>query len=138
MMVRLLAYCLNFDEQLEFCKGLSDTEEPDLWARALTGEIDLWIEVGEPAADRIKKSSRQARKTIVYCFNTKSSTWWQLESPKIAKLPATIIQFSWPEVKKLASLVERTMDISVTVTGDSIYVATARGEVDLSLTTLQE
>ncbi|MFT4887745.1 MAG: hypothetical protein ACJA2D_001438 [Pseudohongiellaceae bacterium] len=138
MMVRLLAYCLNYDEQLEFCKGLSDTEEPDLWARALTGETDLWIEVGEPAADRVKKVSRQAKKTIVYCFNTKSATWWQLESSKLAKLSATIIQFSWPEMKKLASLIERTMDISVTITGDSVYVAAARGEVELSLTTLQQ
>jgi uncharacterized protein YaeQ len=138
MMVRLLAYCLNYDEQLEFCKGLSDTEEPDLWARALTGELDLWIEAGEPGADRVKKVSRQAKKTIVYCFNTKSATWWQLESPKLAKLSATIIQFSWPEIQKLADLIERTMDISVTITGNSVYVAAARGEVELCLTTLQE
>ena len=46
MMVRLLVYCLNVEEGFEFTRGLSDTNEPDLWDRSLDGRILKWIEVG--------------------------------------------------------------------------------------------
>jgi uncharacterized protein YaeQ len=48
MMVRLLAFALNAHEHLAFGKGLSDTDEPDLWQKDLTGAIEHWIEVGQP------------------------------------------------------------------------------------------
>ena len=35
MAVRVMAFCLNVREQLVFSKGLSDTEEPDIWAHSL-------------------------------------------------------------------------------------------------------
>jgi len=57
MMARVLAYCLNADDGLEFSKGLSDNEQPDLWRRSLDGRILDWIEVGEPSADRLRKAS---------------------------------------------------------------------------------
>ena len=40
MMVRLFAFMLLADERLEFGKGLSTDEEPDLWLKDLTGAID--------------------------------------------------------------------------------------------------
>ena len=39
MMVRLLAFALHADEALEFGRGLSAENEPDLWSRDLTGAI---------------------------------------------------------------------------------------------------
>lgn len=33
MMVRLVAFALHASEELAFTKGLSDTDEPDLWER---------------------------------------------------------------------------------------------------------
>ena len=61
MMVRLLAYCLNLSEGLEFTTGLSNTEEPDLLQRSLDGITLKWIEVGEPSAERIRKASTIAK-----------------------------------------------------------------------------
>ena len=48
MMVRLVAFALHASEELAFTKGLSDTDEPDLWEKDLTGAVKLWIEVGQP------------------------------------------------------------------------------------------
>ena len=48
MMVRTLAFALHADEALSFGRGLSSEDEPDLWRRDLTGEIELWIDVGQP------------------------------------------------------------------------------------------
>jgi uncharacterized protein YaeQ len=137
MMVRLLAYCLNFSESLILCKGLSDTEEPDLWDLSDVGETELWVEVGEPSAERIKKATRAAKQVVVYCFNSKASTWWNLEASKLDSDKLAVFQLPWLEVKALAALVERTMDISVTLSGDSIYVATAQGEQEITLTALK-
>lgn len=48
MMVRLLAFALHADDSLEFGRGLSTEDEPDLWRRDLTGAIERWIDVGLP------------------------------------------------------------------------------------------
>jgi uncharacterized protein YaeQ len=42
MMVRLLAFALDADESLEFGRGLSAEDEPDLVRRDLTGAIHSW------------------------------------------------------------------------------------------------
>ena len=138
MMVRVLAYCLNAQEHLSFTKGLSAIDEPDIWARTLDDQISLWIDIGEPAVDRIKKASRLAQAVKVYCFNTKSDVWWQQAKQKINQLKASIFRFQWLEIEALAALVQRTMEISVTITGDSAYVATELGECEVSWEVLQE
>ena len=138
MMVRVLAYCFNAQPQLLLCKGLSDTEEPDLWAHSLDGNLDLWIDVGEPAVDRIKKATRVASAVKVYCFNTKSSTWWEQGRSKMAGLNAAIYNFQWEEIKALSDLVERTMDMSITITDNAAFVATGLGECEVTLQPLQE
>ena len=48
MTVRLLAYCLNTTRGLEFTKGLSTADEPDIWQHTDSGEIQHWIELGQP------------------------------------------------------------------------------------------
>ena len=133
MLVRLLAFCFNTQERLEFCKGISDPEEPDLWLRGLDGNLELWIDVGEPAVERIKKATRVASTVKVYAFNSKADTWWDLNRNALTELPAAIFQFQWNEIKVLADKIERTMDLSVTISEDSAYVATAQGECEVSL-----
>ena len=138
MMVRVLAYCINAQEFLTFTKGLSSIEDPDLWVRTLDDQLTLWIDVGEPAIDRVKKSTRQAQAVKVYTFNSKSDVWWDQNKTKLNMLDASIYQFQWSDVQALAKLVERTMDLSVTISEDSAYIATALGECEIPWTTLQE
>jgi uncharacterized protein YaeQ len=138
MMVRVLAYCINAQEHLSFTKGLSAIDEPDIWARTLDDQLTLWIDIGEPAVDRIKKASRLAQAVKIYCFNSKSDVWWQQAKDKINQLKASIFRFQWIDIQALATLVQRTMEISVTITGDSAYVATELGECEVSWEVLQE
>ena len=131
MMVRVLAYCINAQEFLSFTKGLSTVEDPDIWARTLDDQIALWIDIGEPALERIKKASRQAASVKVYSFNTKSDVWWNQDEAKFNQLNADYYRFEWSDILSLAKLVERTMDFSVTITGDSAYIATSLGECEI-------
>ena len=58
LMVRLLAFALNVPHDtehgaLQFARGLSDADEPDLWQHDLTGQLVQWIEVGQPDERRL-------------------------------------------------------------------------------------
>jgi len=136
MMVRVMAYCLNAQERLRVTKGLSETEEPDLWVKSLDDQIEHWVDVGEPGLDRLKKATRQALHTRVYSFNSKSPTWWQQLQLQRSKLSVEVFAFEWSAIQALANLLERTMVMSVTITGDSAYVATEQGECEVSWTQL--
>jgi uncharacterized protein YaeQ len=138
MMARVLAFCLNAQEYLVFTKGLSAVEEPDIWARTLDGRISLWIDVGEPAVDRIKKATRLSPAVKVYSFNSKSDTWWEQGRAKFSELPTAVFQFQWGGIQTLAALVKRTMDLAVTITGDTAYIAAESGECEVSWVLLQD
>ncbi|MBL8500829.1 MAG: YaeQ family protein [Nitrosomonas sp.] len=137
MMARMLAFCLNAQESLTFTKGLSSAEESDLRAHTPDGRIALWIDIGEPAPERIKKATRIAQNVKVYSFNSKSDVWWMQEQAKFNPLNAAVFRFQWPDIQALAKLVQRTMDISVTVSEQSAYVAAESGECEVSWTVLQ-
>ena len=122
MVVRVLSYCINFEERLSFTKGLSEVEEPDLWSIEFNEDISLWIDVGEPDVDRIKKATRKSKQVKVYSFNTKSDVWWEQSQNKFEALNASYYRFDWDSVQKLSSMVERTMNLSVMLTGDSAYI----------------
>jgi uncharacterized protein YaeQ len=138
MMVRVLAYCINAQEHLVFSKGLSEVSEPDIWVRSYDEQILLWVDVGEPAFDRVKKACHIAKKVNVYSFNSKSDVWWSQIQNKFRQLPVSVYKFEWEQVHILASMAKRTMDISVSISDDSAYVATESGECELGWVRLQE
>ncbi len=137
MITRVLVFCINAQENLMFTKGLSTTEEPDIWAHTLDNQISLWIDVGEPAVDRIKKARGLASAVKVYSFNSKSDVWWQQEQEKFNALNVSVFQFQWKNIQALAKLVQRTMDLSVTIADNSAYIAAELGEREVPWTALQ-
>ena len=128
MVARVLAFCINAEEGLSFTKGLSVVDEPDIWHRTLDDRIALWIDVGEPSVDRVCKASRIAERVLVYSFNSKSDVWWAQESAALSRHPAEFFQIEWSDVKALAPLVKRTMDLAVTLSDGSAYFSTEEGE----------
>ena len=137
MMVRVLAYCLEACEGLAFTKGLSTPETPDLWAKSLDDQINLWVEVGEPAADKIKKATRLAKEVKVYTFNSKSDVWWSQEQKKLEALDVSVVQFPWDQIQSVTKLLARTMTMSVTITGDSIFANADNGDAEVHWQRLQ-
>ncbi|GAB1256617.1 YaeQ family protein [Aurantivibrio plasticivorans] len=136
MMVRVIAYCLNAHDGLQFTKGLSTPDEPDIWLKANDGLMTLWIDVGEPLPERIKKATRVATSVKIYTFNSKSDVWWNQNKKDFSALDVDVWQLQWGEVKKLAEMVERTMDFAVTVTERTIYISSKNHQVSLALVKL--
>ena len=138
MMARVLAFCINAQEYLVFTQGVCAAEEPDIWARTLDNQISLWIEVGEPSVDKIRKATGLSQTVKVYSFNSKSNTWWDQGREKINKLTASVFQFQWGSIQALAALVKRTMDLSVTITDDTAYITAEYGTCEVSWVSLRD
>ena len=137
MTARVLAYCINAQEHLSFTKGLSAVDEPDIWAHTLDDQLLLWIDVGEPAADRIKKATRLSQHVKVYSFNSKSAILWSQSQKQFKNLDVSIYQFQWENVQTLASWIQRSTDLSITITGDEAYITNDSQECEISWKTLQ-
>lgn len=117
MMVRLLAFALHADERLEFGRGLSATEEADLWLRDLTGRIDLWIEVGQPDDRRLRKACGQAGRVVVYAYGGRSvDLWWNRIAPELARYGnLEVVALPAETTDALASIAGRTMTLQAMI-----------------------
>ncbi len=86
MMIRILAFAFAAEEGLEFGGGVSTPDEPDLWRRSLTGEIEEWIDLGQPDPRRIQKACGRSRHVTVWCYGgPKAATWWQQQKDGLAR-----------------------------------------------------
>lgn len=75
LVARVLAYCLEYEEGIEFSRGgLSDPDDPPIAVRDLTGVMRAWIDIGTPAADRLHRASKAAPRVAVYVH--KESAQW--------------------------------------------------------------
>jgi uncharacterized protein YaeQ len=117
MMIRLLAFALNADDNLTFTRGLSTDDEPELWVKDLTGHITLWIELGLPDEDRIRKASNRADKVIVYAYGGRQARiWWDKHGNKLERYNnVTVINLPEEATAELPSLMERTMTLQVNI-----------------------
>lgn len=138
MMVRILAFCYRAAENLTFTKGLSSVDEPDLWLKHDNGTILEWIEVGQPAPDRLKKASGQAQSVNVFSYGRGLDVWWKANNTAIRALPKVSIHyFAADELQPLTALADKTMNLTVTITETIAYVSTAINNVEISLRELE-
>lgn len=123
MAARLLAFCLNNTRGLEFTRGISTADEPDVWEHSDHGDIEHWIEVGQPEAARLRKACGRARRVSVYTFGKSADTWWKLNSEAITALPRVQVwQFDWEEIQAAAALLDRTVKLNTSIVGGTIYL----------------
>ncbi|NND66011.1 MAG: YaeQ family protein [Halioglobus sp.] len=123
MAARLLVFCLQADEGLAFTRGLSTAEEPDLWQHSASGEVEHWIEVGQPEEPRLRKACGRAPRVSVYAFGKSGDVWWRRNADELAQLaPLGVWQLDWNDMVALAALLERTVQLSVSVVGGTAYI----------------
>ena len=123
MLTRVLAYCLEYAEGIEFTDGLSSGEEPALVVRDLTGRITAWIEVGAPDADRLHRASKAARRVAVYTHREPRILFEQLGGKKIHRAEELPIHtFGRGFIEKVAALLDRRTKLSITVTERQLYL----------------
>ncbi|WPL81033.1 YaeQ family protein [Bordetella hinzii] len=133
MMVRIAAFAMHADDSLAFTKGLSDTDEPDIWSKDLTGAISLWIEVGQPDERRILRACGRAEQVVIYCYGGHASrVWWDGVRGKVERARnLRVVNLPAGQTQALAGLAERGMQINVNISDHTVYVSAAQGEVAL-------
>lgn len=138
MMVRILAFALNAHEQLAFGKGLSDTDEPDLWQKDLTGAIAHWIEVGQPDDKRVLRACGRAARVTVYAYGSRAETWWKPIAEKLARAKNLAVWRIPAEASEaLARLAARSMQLQCTVQDGQIWLSDASQTVHFEPTAPQ-
>src|SRR5688572_25183343 len=67
LVARVLAYCLEYTDGIEFSRGgLSDPDGPPIAVRDLTGALRAWIDIGTPDAARLHKAAKLVPRVAVY------------------------------------------------------------------------
>ncbi len=138
MMMRILAFALNADENLTPAGGMSEADEPDLWLKDLTGAITLWIEVGQPDERRILKACGRAGHVIIYTYGTKPLVWINSIESKIAKAKnLSIYSINAESAKALGAMAERNMELQITKDHDELWVRSETKAVSVDITVLK-
>ncbi len=117
LMVRLLAFALFADERLEFGRGLSDEEDPDVWRRDYTGDIEQWIDLGQPDESRIKKACGRAQQVVVVNYSGNASDiWWNKVAPSLSRQEnLTVIDIDPVSVDAISTLLQRSMRLTAMI-----------------------
>ncbi len=135
MMMRLLAFALHAHEALQFGKGLSTDDEPDLWHKDLTGVIALWIDVGQPDEKRLRKACGRAGQVVVYSYGGSGAAIWreQIAATVERSRNLTVRSIAPAASQAMARLAQRSMDLTYTVQDGQVWVADAKDTVQVAL-----
>lgn len=134
MMIRIVVFSLNAHDLLEFTKGISSIDEPDLWQKTLIGDIDHWIDLGHPDEKRIRRSCGRAKKVTIYTYHANAAKiWLDGIKPRIERFPHLhVIELKiLEESPPIESLVSRNMSLNCMIQDDHIVISNDSTEINL-------
>ncbi|NVO29484.1 YaeQ family protein [Donghicola sp. C2-DW-16] len=125
MMVRILAFALNAHEHLEMTKGLSTDDEPDIWQKSLSGELDVWVALGLPSEKVLRQSCSKAAKVVVYPYGGKpAEVWWDKIKGSTTRFDnLSVVNLAEEETAALAKLANRAMKLQVNIQDAEVMVS---------------
>ena len=125
LMVRLLAFALNASEQLEFSRGLSTDDEPDLWEKSLSGETELWVTLGLPSEKIVRQSCGKAKEVFIYSYGGRTAeVWWDKIKNSTTRFEnLKVINMAEAETSKLAQQANRSMKLQVNIQEGDLMVS---------------
>lgn len=139
MQVRILAFAAHAHERLQFTRGLSSDDEPDLWQKDLTEVIETWIDVGLPDERRVRKACGRAGQVIIYIYGGRTADmWWQQNAQILSRFDnLTICALPKEQTDALAALTARTLDLQITIQDGQLWVSDGSETVHVTPETLQ-
>ncbi|MFA8441132.1 YaeQ family protein [Yoonia sp.] len=125
LMVRILAFALNAHAQLEMTRGLSTDDEPDIWQKSLSGELELWVALGLPSEKIVRQSCGKADKVIVYAYGGRTADiWWEKIKNSTTRFDnLQVFNFSQEDTSALANLASRAMKLQVNIQDADVMVS---------------
>jgi uncharacterized protein YaeQ len=120
---RVLAYCFEYTEGIDFSKGLSDPDEPAVFVRDLTGVLQAWIDIGLPEPERLHRASKAAPRVAVYIH--KDPTLWvtRIADAKIHRAEQLdVFAFDREWIAQVVARLDRRMKWSLARSDSEIYL----------------
>ena len=138
LIARLLAYCLEYTEGIDFSRGLSDPDEPPIAVRDLTGTMRAWVDIGTPSADRLHKAAKSTPRVAVY--NHKESQQWLagLSSAKIHRAAEVeLYALDRTLIAALVAVLDRRLSFAMSVSDQEIYISLSNASLQGTVTRLR-
>lgn len=134
-MIRLVAFIANADKQLSFTKGMDSSEEPDLWKKSLSDEIELWIDLGQADEKRIRKACGRAKQVIIYTYHLgKAKAWWAQQKTKLQRFDnLSVIHIN---AEGIDTMIKRSMQLQCTIQDGELYLNDDESNLTVTLETL--
>lgn len=125
LMVRILTFALNAHEHLEMTRGLSTDDEPDIWKKSFSGELELWVALGLPSEKVVRQSCGKASEVIIYSYGGKTADmWWEKIKNSTTRFNNLhVVNFSEEETNALGKLASRGMKLQVNIQDGDIMVS---------------
>src|SRR6202012_1336516 len=124
LLTRVLAYCLEYTEGIGFSNGLSDSDQPAISVRDLTGALQVWIDIGAPEAARLHRAAKLAPRVAVYTHKDAEQLAARLSAEKIHRAEALelyAVDRDW--LAALTARLERRMQLALTVADRNVYLS---------------
>ena len=139
MMVRLLAFAMYADEALAYGRGLSADDEPALWKKDLTGNIERWIDVGLPDERELRKACGRARRVVLIAYGGRGvGIWWNANQGALERLTnLDIVDIPVEATQAMANLADRNMQINATLQDGHIWIGNSEQTVLVEPATLK-
>lgn len=135
MMLRLVCFAIFAHERLAFTKGISTEDEPDLWQKSLSDEVELWIDFGQPDEKRIRKASGRADKVVLVNYQPRAAqVWWQQNEGKLRRFKNLKVLSLVFEEAELLALVNRSMALSATIQDGELFLSDGETSTTVSAT----
>lgn len=133
LMVRLLAFALNASERLEFGRGLSTEDEPDLWERDYTGHIVQWIDLGHPDESRVRRAcNRSARVQVVTYGGGASDIWWQKQGRHLARFDMlSVVDLPAEFAQRWGEQIQRAMRWNLLIQDGEVQIINDHMQLDV-------
>lgn len=127
LVARVLARALEHAEGVEFSRGLAVGEEPALWQHDLRGELQAWIEIGNPSTDRLHKASKTGARVVIYAWKAPEQLARDIVEAKVHHAGEIAIHVLDAQLlDAVAATLERNNAWSLAVSGGTLYL-TAEG-----------
>ncbi len=135
LMVRLLAFALNAHESLEMTKGLSTDNEPDIWQKSLSGDLELWVALGLPSEKIVRQSCGKSKDVVVYSYGRTAEAWWEKIKNSTTRFDnLEVVNLSETDTRDLGNLASRSMQMQVNIQDGDVMVSVDEGIVYVTQT----
>lgn len=134
LMLRVLAFILFASDELQFGKGVSTDDEPDLWQHNLTGEIEHWIDLGLPDEKRIRKACGRAdRVSLITYGGSRARMWFERTRAELDRFNhLSIFSIDPPTCDALAGLANRSMSLDASIQDSQVLISNGEQSVEVT------